>query len=150
MSERHGLLARVSELLQANRWSFVLQEQASRIRLQVSHEGRSHSVELQVREDSQVILGMLTYKRRADPESIDRMITFMNKANFDLLLGGFEMNPETGEVRYRNAVDVESLELTPVFMNNFLRSVAALGAQYCAAVEAILDGKSVKEARHLL
>jgi hypothetical protein len=150
MGERTGLLWRVSELLQANRWSFILQEQASRIRLQIAHEGKTHSVEIQVREETQIILGMLTYKRKVDPENVERMISFMNKANFNLLIGGFEMNPETGEVKYRNAVDVESLELTQVFINNFLRSVAALGAQSCAAYEAVLDGKSLKEAYRLL
>jgi hypothetical protein len=148
--DRSGLIWRVSDLLQETGWSFVLMEHASRIQLQVPHNGRYHSVELQVREESQIILGMLAYKRKVDPENVDRMIHFMNKANFALLLGGFEMNPETGQVKYRNAVDVESLELTAVFVHNFLRSVAALGIKYADAVDAVLDGKSLKEAHHML
>jgi hypothetical protein len=140
-----SLIREVSDCLQQGSWSFVLQEAIGRIKLNISGEGISHSIELQVREDTKLIIGMLTYKRKCDANNRHRMVIFMNRQNFELSLGGFEMDPTSGKVRYRNSVDVESLQLTEVFVNNFVRAIAVHGCKFWDPIEMVMDGKPLVE-----
>jgi hypothetical protein len=136
-----SLIRQFSHFLQRGSWSFVLQEGLGLIKMNVSGQGVSHSVEIQVREDSKFVMGTLTYKRKCDANNRHRMVIFMNQQNFELSLGGFEMDPESGKVRYRNSVDVEGIELTEVFVNNFVRAIAVHGCRFWDPIEKVMDGK---------
>jgi hypothetical protein len=74
------------------------------------------------------------------------MLQFVNEANLDFTLGGFDMDPEDGTIRYRNSLDVESLELSGEFVDSFVRTFAILGSRYRKPVKMILDGKPVEAA----
>jgi hypothetical protein len=137
-------------MLQMGQWSFVLMPEAGRIKMKVSEKGQTHLLELQIRNDSQFILGMLIYKRKCNPEYRQTMSDFMNKQNFRLAIGGLEMDPDTGLCRFRHSVDVEKLTLTPLFVNNFMKGIAGLGCKLWTAVEAVMNGESVNEACRLI
>jgi hypothetical protein len=55
------------------------------------------------------------------------------------------MDPESGKVRYRNSVDVESLQLTEIFINNFVRAIAVHGCRFWERVEMVMDGKPLDD-----
>jgi hypothetical protein len=69
----------------------------------VSNNGQVHTLELRVPENTEVVIGMLMYKRRCDPEHRQLMADFMNKQNFELAMGGFEMDHTNRRCRFRNA-----------------------------------------------
>jgi hypothetical protein len=74
------------------------------------------------------------------------MAQFMSKANFAMNLGGYEMDPDDGELRFRNSIDVESLSMTSKFVDNFVRTFGIFGSRCWKPVEMILNGRSVQEA----
>lgn len=139
-----SLMATVSALLREKDWKFHAEDGV--ITMSVGDDETQYPVRIQVKEDSKLLVGMLTYTRKCPKEYRDDMVLFMNRTNFDFSMGGFEMDRSDGEMKYRNAVDVESLELTATFINNFLRTVAMLGCKYADAVYRIMDGRGVKSA----
>jgi hypothetical protein len=141
-----ALLKRIAAILQASQWSFALLPEVGRIKMKVTSKGQAHTVELQVREETQVVLGMLSYKRKCDPEYRHAMADFMNKHNSALSIGGLVMDPETGVCRFRHTMDVQDLNVTPVFVNNFVRAVASLGCNFWNPVELLMNGGSVDDA----
>jgi hypothetical protein len=138
-----SLLKTIAELLQVGQWSFALMPDASRIKMKVAANGQTHTIEVQVREESQFILGMLTYKRKCDPEHRLAVVDFINKQNFELSIGGLEMDSNTGLCRFRHSMDVEALKLTPLFVNNFVRIVATLGIKFWGPIETLMNGGSI-------
>ena len=139
-----SLIDEVARLLKEKDWNFHVNKERSFIIMKVGDKECQHPVEIQVKEEQQVIIGMLTYERKVDPEYREDMIRFMNKANFDFNMGGFEMDPESGQMKYRNSVDVEAIQLNAIFINNFMRTVAMFGSKYWEAVELVMNGKGWK------
>jgi hypothetical protein len=145
------LLQQICNFLREKQWSFVVQEALSRITLKVSTDDeKTYSVELHVRANVGIIIGMLRYPRKCDPDNLERMLKFLSRQNFELFMGGFEMSPETGVLKYRNSIDVESLELNADFIDNFVRGVATFGVLYAPALNAVLDGKSLDDANRFM
>jgi hypothetical protein len=146
-----GLVERVCAALRDSHWSFVVHQGLGRITMKVQTEpGDSYTVVLHVREEACIIVGLFLYNRRCGPENCERMLTFVNRQNFDLLIGGFEMDVETGALKYRNSIDVESIEITTGFVDHFVRFLSAFGAKYVRALDAVLDGKTLNEANNLM
>jgi hypothetical protein len=141
-----AFLARWAQLLQENEWAFELMPLLGRITLRIRVDDDVYPVDLRIEEESKLVVAMMVYKQKVDPDNRDRMLEFVNKANLDFTLGGFEMDPEDGTIRYRNSLDVESLELSGEFVHSFVRTFAILGSRYWTPVKMILDGKPVEAA----
>lgn len=45
---------------------------------------------------------------------------FINRANYGLIVGNFEMDYRDGQVRYKTSVDIEGGELTPKMIENLI------------------------------
>ena len=49
---------------------------------------------------------------KVSPARLARVAEYITRANFSLILGNFEMDWETGEVRYKTSIDVEDDRLS--------------------------------------
>jgi hypothetical protein len=146
-----GLLDQVCNALRETRWSFAVQQGIGRITMKVStNEGQTYSVHLSVRDEACLIIGLFLYPRRCEPEHFDRMLTFLSRQNFDLVIGGFEMDPENGSLKFRNSIDLQSVPINSELIDGFLKMLVSLGARYDAALSAVLDGKSLDTAYGLM
>jgi hypothetical protein len=47
---------------------------------------------------------------------------FINRANYGLIIGNFEMDYRDGQMRYKTSIDVEGGELTPKMIENIIYS----------------------------
>jgi hypothetical protein len=108
--------------------------------------GQAFSVVLHIREEACLIIGLFLYPRRCEPDHFERMLTFLNRQNFDLVIGGFEMDPDNGALKFRNSIDLESIPITSDLVDGFVKMLASLGARYAAALNAVLDGQSLDTA----
>ncbi|PKK88818.1 MAG: hypothetical protein CVV64_17190 [Candidatus Wallbacteria bacterium HGW-Wallbacteria-1] len=69
-----------------------------------------------------------------------RLCEFINRANYGLRMGNFEMDMKDGEVRFRLSIDVEGGELTHMMIKNMIRSGYSLMDKYYPGIMAILYG----------
>ncbi len=58
-------------------------------------------VAIRVREDSYMVLATLPIK--ADEDTRPKVLDFLNRANYGMVHGNFEMDPRDGEVRFRTS-----------------------------------------------
>lgn len=58
-------------------------------------------------EDEEYCRIYSVFPEKVPPEQRDRMAEFITRANTRLIVGNFEMHYESGEVRFRTAIDVE-------------------------------------------
>ncbi len=65
---------------------------------------------------------------------------FLTRANYGLLIGNFELSFETGQVRYKTSVDVESVTPTTVMIRNLVVTNLAMIDRYLPGVMAMIYG----------
>jgi hypothetical protein len=65
---------------------------------------------------------------------------YCNGTNWDSTYGFFSLDFRDGEVRYRHAVDVEGVEVTPKFADNFLKAPVGTMRRHYRDLQAIMNG----------
>jgi len=90
----------------------------------------------------------LVYCPNFVPEHLrSHLCEFINRANYGLKLGNFEMDMKDGELRFRVSIDVEGGELTDVMIRNMLSCGYATMDRYYPGIMAVLyGGRTVEEA----
>jgi hypothetical protein len=89
--------------------------------------------------DSRVVL-VSTWTGLVDDERRAAMAELCNRANFGLAVGNFELDHDTGEVRFRTSIDVEHAELTPALVRNLAVANMITFDQYLPAIEGVAGG----------
>jgi len=68
-------------------------------------------------------LGLFIYWPEAfEVDSLDRMAKKINTINWNLSFGNFELDPNRRKLRFRFAIDVQGIRLTPAFLHFMLES----------------------------
>jgi hypothetical protein len=140
------LYANFVQLLRNGGWNFMSDSSEGRVTLVMNTKTGRYPVIIPVWEESKFIIAMMPFPRKVAPALRRKMAQFMSKSNFTIPLGGSEMDPEDGEMRFRNSIDVESLVMTTEFIDNFVRTFASFGSRCWRPAEMILEGRSVQEA----
>lgn len=93
----------IEDFLRADDWKFDEVDENGVIRFGVSLKCkfRRCNVAIQVRNTCFMVLATLPLT--ADEESRPNVVEFLNRANYGLIRGGFEMDMSDGEVRYRTS-----------------------------------------------
>jgi hypothetical protein len=75
---------------------------------------------------------------RIQPEHRPAVADFLCRTNFGLILGNFEMDYETGELRYKTSVDVEGGELTSSMVKTLMHVNLSTADKYAKGLIGIL------------
>lgn len=72
---------------------------------------------------------------------------FLTRANYNMMIGNFELDLSDGEVRYKSALDFEGFLLNPSLIKNAIYPTATMMDKYYPGIMSILyGGKSAEEA----
>lgn len=71
-------------------------------------------------ENGQVLTLMVTSSMRISKNKRTEVVKFLNRCNWGLTLGCFELDVKDGEVRFRRSVDVEGGKLAPKMVQTML------------------------------
>ena len=66
------------------------------------------------------------------------MAEFITRANYDMVLGNFEMDFADGELRFKTSIDVEGTELTPELIKPLLYANVLMLDQYLPGVMSVI------------
>lgn len=75
------------------------------------------------------------------PEYYGKVAEFLMRANDGLIVGNFELNYETGEIRYKTSLDVEGDRLTPALMENLVYVNVQTLDTYLPGIMAVLENR---------
>lgn len=74
------------------------------------------------------------------------VLDYLNRANYGLVIGNFEMNPQDGEVRFRTGIDTENTPLTEAIVKNMIYSNWVTMDRYLKGMLAVMAGTLSPEA----
>ena len=93
------------------------------------------------REDAEqfVFYSLLSNDVRDDAKAA--VMLFVTQANWGLPIGNFEMDVETGEIRFRTSIDVEGDRLTHALVKQLVYANVALMDRYLPGINAVIGGE---------
>ena len=68
------------------------------------------------------------------------MMELLTRANYGLVIGNFEMDPDDGELRFKTSIDFGSDRLSGALLARLVQHNLDAFEQYLPAVEAVIDG----------
>lgn len=87
------------------------------------------------------------FGQKPSRQNIRNTVEFVTRANFDLLIGNFEMDYDSGMVRYKASLDFSGMELTALLVRNLILSAIYCVETYSAALSTVMEGlKDPKDA----
>ena len=76
---------------------------------------------------------------------------FVLRVNWELVVGGYDFGVDDGNLRFRTSIDIDDLEVTPLFVRNLIYSNISTMDLHIAALNRVAHGgSSVEEAFQLL
>jgi hypothetical protein len=81
------------------------------------------------------------------PEDMRLAISeFLTRVNFALFMGSFDLNFDTGEIRYKTSIDVTGDRLSPALIKRLVYTNVAMMDEYLPGIKAVIGGKTPEEA----
>jgi len=80
------------------------------------------------------------FVKRSPKKTLQQTMEFITRANFDLLTGNFEMEIDSGVVRYKASLDFTGMDLTPLLVRNLILSAIYCVETYSTALAAVMSG----------
>ena len=103
------------------------------------------------REEAEQLVVYSIVTDRATPDRMPTMAELMARANKSLVMGNFELDYDTGEVRFKTALDVEGSELTQALVGQLVQAnLVTIDVHLPAIMAVMLGGKSALEALEIL
>lgn len=78
------------------------------------------------------------YPAQAPPDKRPAIAEFIARANFDMIIGNFELDFNDGEIRFKTSVDARGDRLTPAMVSQMVYANVTAMDQYLPGLEAIL------------
>jgi hypothetical protein len=74
----------------------------------------------QERQDQQQFVFYSIFPVRVPENKMAEIAEFINRANYGMIIGNFEIDYADGEIRYKTSVDVEDVELTDPLLRHLI------------------------------
>ena len=147
MSYSRAIARCITDYLDADDWNYQLDEQKELIRmnLTLNNKMKKVSIIIDLRDDKYLVF--MSYPLGADEEDRAAMADLLNRINYTLMFGCFEMDTRDGEVRFRLAIDCEdSLPSREIVKNSIMRPASSCQKYGNAIVQVIMGMATAEEA----
>lgn len=94
-----------------------------------------------VREDEEQLLLYSVYPDLVPEQHLDEAMTYVTRANWDLSIGAFELDLDTGEARFRTSIDLEGVDPSEPLLRSLVQSNVVVMDRYLPGLEAICRGE---------
>ena len=141
-----SLIARWAKVMKKAKWQFSVDEPKHLILFLSTNDKACLRILITFKEKQDQVILMLGLERRCPKEYINTMMDYCNRLNYDIPIGFFACDPNDGEVRFRHSVDAEDIELTPTFVDNFIKTAVGFVRKEYDRLQAIMSGMSIEAA----
>jgi hypothetical protein len=105
-----------------------------------------HRLIMVTKEQTDLILEWVSLDVRCPLAYREEMADFLNQLNDSLLLGFWAIDETDGEIRFRHAVEVTGIQMTPKFIDNFAKTTLLQVERRYKGVLAIMNGEPAEMA----
>jgi hypothetical protein len=136
-----SLYAAMVEFFRADQWPYLALAGSPALTMNFEGQHARWTCYAQVREDEQQFIFyslcpvIIPEDKRAD------VLEFITRANYGLIIGNFEMDLDTGEVRYKTSFDGEGVPVTAALFKNTIYPNLAMLDQFLPGVLALVYGE---------
>jgi len=117
---RHSLDAIISCCCQ-ELWQYVLLPHIPAVQITVETSSAFLVCFCEARDADRQVVCYTRYSVKAPPGRRAAAAEFVHRANWNLAVGCFEFNPESGEVRFRTSLDLDQESPTPELIRPLIR-----------------------------
>lgn len=147
MSYSKEIASRIVRFLEDDDWKFKLDEDREVIKSGLTMDNKMKKVDIlfDLRDDK--FLLFMTFPLGTDEDERPEMCVLLNRINYNLMFGNFEMDSRDGEVRFRMSVDCDNcLPSQEVIRHAVYRSAATCSKYGNAIVQVMMGFASADEA----
>lgn len=114
------ILEALEKFFTEDEWPFSVMEGKPILRTGFSGKNGKWTCFAQAREDQAQFIFYSVCPNAAPDEKRIAAMEFITRANYELVIGNFEMDLNDGEIRYKTSVDVEGDELSPALIRQIV------------------------------
>jgi hypothetical protein len=133
------ILNALTHFFKEDQWNFTqLGEQPI---LQMGFEGQAGQwgCYAQAREREQQFVFYSVCRVKTPAERLSAMAEFLTRANYNLIIGNFELDYTDGEVRFKTSIDVEGDELTWPLIHHIVYANVLNMDKYLPGIMAVIE-----------
>ena len=94
----------IIDFLESDNWKYEWDDERGRIKLILSSKSKFQSFTIYISIKTNGFSQMILYPLKATEDVRDKVAEFITRANYGLYIGGFEMDYNDGEVRFRSSL----------------------------------------------
>jgi hypothetical protein len=131
VEEEAGLLAIIEKHLTEDKWGYYRSnEYPAEIHVPVNGKTGRFACAFRVIQEKDMIF-FYVYVSTKTPEGRHKeVVEYITRANFGCYIGNFEMNMETGDIRYKVSLDVEGGTMSTAMVSNMLSAGVSMVDRY--------------------
>ena len=99
---------------------------------------------LKVDDQTKEVILVMPLERKCDEIYRVTMAEFCNKCNNRMTSGFFSIDFSDGSIRYRNSCDLNGLEITPLYVDKFIKTAVGYCTKMYSGFQLVLSGFSVE------
>lgn len=142
MSYSRDIFNRIVLFLDSDDWKYRVDTEKEVIKMGLNLGNKMKSVDIMVDLRDDKYLLYFTCPLRTDESERAEMRTLLNRINYGIMFGNFEMDDRDGEIQFRYAVDCDNcLPSQEVIRHSFYRAASTL-EKYGDAIIMVLMGMS--------
>jgi len=142
-----SIFTAITNFFESDEWQFVKIPEISTLRLLFRGENGQWTCYAKAREQKQQFV-FYSVSPINVPENKRLPITeFITRANYGMIMGNFEFDFTTGEIRYKTSIDVEGDNLSFALIKQMVYANVMMMDEYLPGIMAVIEGEvEVKEA----
>jgi len=140
------ILKSARNYLRENEWNFEVLSDHSTIALGFEGVNGEWHCMIQTRELEEQMIFYSSLSENIPPNRIDTMMRFITMVNYRLVVGNFELDITDGELNYKTALDLESVNLNNDMIRNIIHTNLATFDRHLPGIQIILGEGTTEEA----
>lgn len=143
VKEKRGLIEIIEDALKSEDLRFQQEPEKPVIRIGAKGKNADFSGLFIVSEEVQIIMFFVNVMPKIPEGRLIEATEFLNRANYGLRIGNFEMDMADGEVRYRVGIDIEDGRLSKAMVINMLKAAFSTADRYYPALMSVCFGNTI-------
>lgn len=111
-----------------------------------AHDGPVPDAALAIEPHAECFIATFNFRGHATPATMDAVMRFATRANWELMAGNFELDLEDGSVRFRSAVPFRGAELSESMIRSVIGAAMSVVEAYADALRDVMEGRSEPDA----
>ena len=147
MSYNPEILECITRFLDEDDWNYKVDTQREVIKTGLSISGKMHHVDIIIDLRDNMYMVFFTCPLSANEPERAEMRDLLNRINYKLMFGSFDMDDRDGEIKFRMSVDCDGqLPSQDIIRNSFYRPAATIDKYGDAIVHVLMGFATGKEA----